>query len=179
MKSHASAGKMNANGNMILGGLVSRERLNTVYYAIFTPCMNNVIIVVSIFLLLVSFLHRSSLGDFWFHFTEGAITLLFTSEVIIRLLVMRSGFWDNAINVAEATACLFCVVVFSLLSFASHTTRMEHNLLILLRLAAQALRVVGVIKGGSSASVAESSNFNVYAVGGGLGGGSGRELEVV
>lgn len=168
------------SSNRLLGGLLSRERLNAVYYAVFTPCMNNTIVGASILLLIISFIHRASLGEFWFHFVEGTITILFVAEVVIRLAVMRTGFWDNSMNIIEALACVFCVVVFSVLSFASHTTRMEHNALVILRLAAQLLRVVGVMKGGSSASVAENSNFNVYAVGGGIGGGgNGRDIEIV
>lgn len=166
------------SGSFVMGGLVPRERLNALYYALFTPCMNNTIICASVFLLLVSFLHRASLGSLWFHVLEGAITLLFVAEIVIRLLVMRTGFWDSTMNVVEALACVFCVAVFSVLSFASDTTRMEHNVLIMLRLAAQLMRVVGALKSGSSASVAENSNFNVYAVGGGIGTGSGREIEI-
>jgi hypothetical protein len=63
--------------------------------------------------------------------------------------------------------CFFCLVVFSLLSVARHSTRVEHNALVILRYAAQIFRIAGVLHGaGASGAAASSTHFDVFHAGG-------------
>lgn len=144
-----------------------RERLNGVYYTVYTPLMNRLVLVVSLFLIFLSFIDRASVATTWYHAVEGIVTMLFIGEVVLRLLVMRNGFWESSINVAEAVMCFFCLLVFTILTFAHHTTRLEHNSLIFLRYSAQILRLKGLLTrgGGGSSDVAMGSNMDVHAPG--------------
>lgn len=148
-----------------------RERLNNLYFIIFTPLMTRFVLVLSVLLLLASFWDRQTLGSHWFHWAEGVVTALFVGEVVLRLAVMRSGFWESPVNVMEAVMCLFCVVVFSVLSMAHHTTRLEHNALIFLRYSSQFLRLKGIITGRGvqgSADVAMSNHMDIHQPGGAI-----------
>lgn len=144
-----------------------REKLNGVYYSLYTPFVNRLVLVASIFLIAISFVDRASVATAWYHCLEGTVTLLFVGEVVLRLLVMRNGFWESSINVAEAVMCFFCLLVFSILTFAHHTTRLEHNSLIFLRYSAQLLRLKGLLThgGAGSSDVALGSNIEVHAPG--------------
>jgi len=142
-----------------------RERLNALYYHIFNPTMNRLILVVSLLLVVASFVDIRLLQAHWYHVLEGAVTFVFTTEIALRLYVMKSGFWESSLNIVEAFLCVFCVVVFSVLSLAHHTTRLEHNALVFLRYSAQFLRLVGVLHGSSSASVAHQTQINVFVGG--------------
>ena len=150
--------------------MFQRDRLNGLYYRIFTPLTQASVLVFSVFLLLVALFHRTSLTHDWYHWCEGIITLMFVLEISLRLSVMRAGFWDTHMNFVEVMICFFCVAVFFLLSFAHHATRMEHTALVLLRFIAQVIRIVTAVRsGGSSTYVASSTSFSVYSAGGGVG----------
>lgn len=150
-----------------------RERLNGLYFAVFTPFTNRAVLVVSLFLIAISFTDRSSVATSWYHGIEGIVTMLFVSEVALRLYVMRNGFWESPINIGEAIMCFFCLLVFSVLSVAHHTTRLEHNSLIFLRYSAQLLRLRGLLYGGAAGSsdVVLHSTIEVHAPGQGNNGG--------
>jgi hypothetical protein len=144
-----------------------RERLNALYFRVFSPAVYNSIIVFSLLLLLLSFVDSSVLLTSWYHWLEGVFTFLFIAEVALRLAVMKANFWESSINVVEASMCFFCLVVFSLLSVARHTTRVEHNALIFLRYAAQIFRIAGILHGaGASGAAASSTHFDVFQAGG-------------
>ena len=136
------------------------------YYMLFTPLVNRLVLAASVFLLIYSFVDRAVLAAPWYHCIEGIVTLLFVSEIALRLSVMKSSFWESKTNIVEAAMCVVCVLIFFILHFAAYTTRLEHNALIVLRYSAQILRTVGLMKGGSSADVAQQSTFDVYGPGG-------------
>jgi hypothetical protein len=169
-----SSGANSSSSSRILPKSVSmffqRDRLNALYYRLFTPLTQASVLVFSVFLLLVALFHRGSLMHEWYHWCEGIITFLFVLEISLRLSVMRAGFWDTSMNLVEVMICFFCVAVFLLLSFAHHTTRMEHTVLVFLRFIAQLIRIVTAIRsGGSSTYIASTTTFSVYSAGGGVG----------
>lgn len=144
-----------------------RERLNTVYFQLYTPFVNNALVALSLLLLIVSFWDRSTLSSGWFHYCEGIVTFVFAFEIGLRLLVMRAGFCDSLMNVIEAASCVVCVLMFSVISLAHHNSRMEHNALIALRYSSQLLRLAGMLKKHSSQSVS-GADMEIFTAGGHL-----------
>jgi hypothetical protein len=131
------------------------------------------VLLATLFLVTVGFVQPSSTQTAWYHLIEGAILLIFFTEVGSRLYIARSHFWASKINVVEAGICALCAITFAAMVVAHHGgSSEEHEIVMGLRYVAQLLRISVFYKSGWSA-VAGAAGVAGGSSGGSAGSGNG------
>lgn len=123
--------------------LTFRERINRVYFYVFSRGANAILIGLSLLLLAISMFASSSVTQSLpYHFLEGVLTFLFVTEVVMRCLATNAPCWLSVWGAVEAFLCVACVVAFCAVSALRDPSREEHMVIVMLRLLAQGGRVI-------------------------------------
>lgn len=118
--------------------LTLRERVNVLYFSLFSRRTNLALVALSVVLLGLSlFASKSVTSSAAYHLAEGAMTVLFVAEVSMRWTATKHAVFASMWSLAEASLCVACVVAFGWATFAHHSNREEHVVIVLLRLVAQ------------------------------------------
>lgn len=127
--------------------MTPRDRLVYFYFSVFASRSFAIFSVsTSAVLVMLSFFRAAVVHTWWFHALEGLVTLVFVGEVGLRFAVSKAAFCSNVFNLVEGAMCIFCIVVFGLISVTTNASAEEHDALIFLRYAAQLLRLAGLLK---------------------------------
>lgn len=126
---------------------LSRFMYSKMYWIIFL-----ILILISIFLLIWTFVKRGRPKEIWFIFLEGVITFTLCAEIILRILLERRMYLKSCLNWVDFVITFMCLVSFVLFilsaqgSFEKELGGILETCLILFRYITQILRIISLIR---------------------------------
>ena len=118
------------------------EATHRFYFLLFTPAVQRSMCAISVIWIVWSFLQPKIVSTLFYLIVEVFLASFFIAEVAVRYSVQRTEWHESPVHiVGDFVTAAFCLVVLTLLLVAHHTTRAEHNMLILLRFVSQGLRL--------------------------------------
>lgn len=126
--------------------VTTRDKLSQCYSTVFSSAVILGTLILSGLLLMVSIFSVTAATSSFFHMLEFIVTVLFVAEIVIRVLLSRAAFWSSKVNILEVALCGFCILVFLVIEATPVASRAEHEMLALLRLAAQGLRLATLLR---------------------------------
>lgn len=145
-----------------------RDRLASVYFTVYTPFTNRLILYVTVVLVLISLFRARYTTHGWYHMMETVLATFFVSEIALRLFLTRSNMFESLFNVVEGVTCVLCLCILSFLQVQRFAlTIVEEHTVIFARYIAQLLRVAGIIAINSVQSKDECADdeIRVYEAG--------------
>lgn len=181
---HSVSELASSRGHSIMSTTTVSELTHRFYFLIFTPSVQRSMCAISVVWIVWSFLQPKIVSTMFYLLVEVFLASFFIAEVAVRYSVQRTEWHESPVHiVGDFVTASFCLVVITLLLVAHHTTRAEHNMVVLLRFVSQGLRLrlwwtadddnVPICLrwwwGGKSSSPSGSADIEVFAPGQGAG----------